>query len=121
MTRSPPLALLLSWLGLLALLTLTVILAYQPLGSLNLPIALSIATAKSLIVALVFMELRERRGLLRAFATAGFFWLFILIWLAGIDFLTRAKFPPGISPWQMEQPTRTGELSRRNGTFYKLQ
>ena len=65
MTRSPPLALLLSWLGLLALLTLTVILAYQPLGSLNLPIALSIATAKSLIVALVFMELRERRGLLR--------------------------------------------------------
>jgi len=86
--------LLLSWLALLALLSLTLILAYQPLGALNVPIALSIATAKSLVVAFVFMELRDRSALMIAFAAAGFFWLFILIWLAGTDFLTRSKFPP---------------------------
>ena len=97
MMRAPPLALLLAWLALLALLSLTVMLAYQPLGALNLPIALLIATAKSLLVASVFMELRKRSGLTIAFAAAGFFWLFILIWLAGTDFVTRPRFPPGIS------------------------
>jgi hypothetical protein len=29
-----------------------------------------------------------------AFAAAGFFWLAILIWLSGTDFVTRAQFPP---------------------------
>ena len=38
-------------------------LAYQPLGSFNLPVALLIATTKSLLVMAVFMELRERRGI----------------------------------------------------------
>ena len=34
-------------------------LAYQPLGAFNGPIALSIATLKALIVAAIFMELRD--------------------------------------------------------------
>jgi cytochrome c oxidase subunit 4 len=89
--------LLISWAGLLALLGLTVALAYQPLASFNLVIALTIATTKSLIVAAVFMELRERNGLMLAFAAAGFFWLAILIWLAGTDFIARPQFPPPLS------------------------
>jgi cytochrome c oxidase subunit 4 len=88
---------LLSWLALLGLLALTVTLAYQPLGSLNLPVALTIATAKVLIVAAIFMELRERDGLMIAFAAAGVFWLLVLLWLAGADFLTRPQFPPRLS------------------------
>jgi cytochrome c oxidase subunit 4 len=89
-----PRALLWSWLALLALLGLTVTLAYQRLGSFNTPVALLIAVVKASIVAAIFMELRERRPLMVAFAGAGFFWLAILLWLAGSDFVTRPDFPP---------------------------
>jgi cytochrome c oxidase subunit 4 len=98
MNGLPPRSLVISWAGLLMLLGLTVVLSYQPLGSLNSVIALLIATAKALVVAAVFMELRERSGLMIAFAAAGFFWLGILIWLAGIDFVTRPQFPPTLAP-----------------------
>ena len=97
MSWLPPRILVISWTALLVLLGTTVFLAYQPLGSFNLVIALLIATSKSLIVAAVFMELRERNGLTIAFAGAGFFWLAILIWLSGADFVTRAGFPPIIA------------------------
>ena len=90
----PSRALLLAWLGLLALLAITVATAYQPLGSLNTVLALTIATAKALLIATVFMELRERGGLMIAFAAAGFFWLAIMLWLALADYLTRPTFPP---------------------------
>jgi cytochrome c oxidase subunit 4 len=94
--RYPPKPLVISWLSLLALLALTLCLAYLPLGALNAPVALAIATLKSLIVAGVFMELRHRSGLTRAFAAAGFVWLLVLLWLAGVDYMTRAQFPPAL-------------------------
>jgi cytochrome c oxidase subunit IV len=90
----PPRALVLSWAGLMGLLAFTVTLAYQPLGGFNAPVALMIATAKALVVAAIFMELRERGGLTIAFAGAGFCWLAILLWLAWNDFATRPQFPP---------------------------
>jgi cytochrome c oxidase subunit 4 len=92
----PPRILLFSWAALLLLLGTTIFLAYQPLGNFNLAIALSIATAKALIVAAIFMELRQRSGLMIAFACAGFFWLSILIWLSGADFFVRPQFPPAV-------------------------
>jgi len=97
MTWAPPRALLLSWLALLALLGLTLLIAYQPLGAFNFPIALAIASLKVLVVAAIFMELRDMRGLVIAFAAAGVLWLFVLLWLAGVDFITRAQFPPTIN------------------------
>ena len=97
MTWHPPRVVTIAWLGLLVLLAATVFLAYQPLGSFNLVVALLIAGIKALIVAAIFMELREQRGLVIAFAAAGFFWLAILIWLAGTDFTTRAQFPPSLA------------------------
>ena len=39
-------------------------------------------------------QLRERSGVMIAFAAAGFFWLAILIWFSGADFITRPQFPP---------------------------
>ena len=90
----PPSILLWAVLGLLALLGSTVVLAYQRLGAFNTPIALAIATTKALLVAAIFMELRERRSLVIAFAGAGLFWLAILMWLAATDFMTRPEFPP---------------------------
>jgi len=47
-----------------------VLIAYQPLGVLNLPVALLIATVKALIVGIVFMELRDRSALVIGFASA---------------------------------------------------
>ena len=85
----PPLPLVASWLGLLALLALTVTIAYLPLGSFNLVISLGIAATKAALVAAVFMELRQRGGRTLVFATAGLFWLAILLWLGLMDFLTR--------------------------------
>jgi cytochrome c oxidase subunit 4 len=94
MSWLPSRATVISWAGLLALLGLTIFLAYQPLANFNLMLALMIAISKSLIVAAVFMELRERSGLMIAFAAAGFLWLGILIWLSGADFVSRPEFPP---------------------------
>jgi cytochrome c oxidase subunit 4 len=94
----PPRILVLSWVALLALLALTVFGAYLPIGKLNTFLALIIATTKALIVAAIFMELRDRKPLLFAFASAGFFWLAILLWLALGDYVTRPNFPPSVGP-----------------------
>lgn len=85
----PPFALVGAWLGLLALLALTVTLAYAPLGAANAVVALGIGTIKAVLVAAIFMELRHRSGLTLTFAGAGLFWLGILLWLGSMDFLTR--------------------------------
>jgi cytochrome c oxidase subunit 4 len=91
----PPRAIVLAFAALLALLALTVTLAYQPLGLFNAAAALIIATVKAALVAAVFMELAYKpRALTVAFAGAGFFWLGILLWLALSDFATRPNFPP---------------------------
>ena len=90
MTRwRPPFPLVAAWLALLALLALTVTLAYQPLGAFNAVVALGIGTAKAAVVAAVFMELRHRGPRTLLFAGAGLFWLGILLWLGMMDFLTR--------------------------------
>jgi cytochrome c oxidase subunit 4 len=78
-----------SWLALLALLALTVTLAYQPLGVFNMIVALTIGSIKAAIVAAVFMELRQRGSRTMVFAAAGLFWLGILLWLGSMDFVTR--------------------------------
>jgi cytochrome c oxidase subunit 4 len=86
----PSNSLILCWVALMVLLALTVTLAYQPLGALNFVVALAIATAKTALVMVIFMELGSRPGLVRAFAGAGFFWLMILLWLGLVDFVTRS-------------------------------
>jgi len=85
----PPFSLVASWLGLLALLALTVTLAYVPLGAFNVVVALGIGATKAAMVAAIFMELWHRGARTMVFATAGLFWLAILLWLGSMDFLTR--------------------------------
>jgi cytochrome c oxidase subunit 4 len=85
----PPFSLVASWLGLLALLALTVTLAYVPLGAFNVVVALGIGATKAAMIAAIFMELRHRGARTMVFATAGLFWLAILLWLGSMDFLTR--------------------------------
>jgi cytochrome c oxidase subunit 4 len=77
------------WVALILLLAATTASAFVPLGSFNLPVSLAIAVIKALVVLLFFMELRGSRGLVRAFAAAGFFWLLIMIVLTGSDYWHR--------------------------------
>jgi cytochrome c oxidase subunit 4 len=85
----PPFPLVASWLGLLALLGLTVTMAYLPLGAFNAAIALGIGGIKAAVVAAVFMELWHRGARILIFAAAGLFWLGIMLWLGLMDFLAR--------------------------------
>ena len=77
------------WAALMLLLAVTTGSAFLPLGGFNLPLSLTIAVAKALIVLLFFMELRASGALVRAFAAAGFFWLLIMIVLTGADYWHR--------------------------------
>jgi cytochrome c oxidase subunit 4 len=81
---------------LLLLTLVTVDVAFFNFGLMNLPIALSIATCKALLVVFYFMHVRYSSPLTWAFAGAGFFWLLVLIALTLSDFLTRNWLPlPG--------------------------
>ncbi|HZP79449.1 MAG TPA: cytochrome C oxidase subunit IV family protein [Pseudolabrys sp.] len=91
---APTRAVLVAFAALIVLLAVTTALAYVPLHGFNALTAFTIATLKALVVAVVFMELREARGLMLAVAAAGFFWLSILLWFVWNDITTRTDFPP---------------------------
>ena len=84
----------LAWVGLVALLGLTLGMAFVPLGKGNIAVALAIGAAKALIVVFVFMELARGHPLKLIFAGAGLFWLIILFGLSFTDYATRTGFPP---------------------------
>jgi cytochrome c oxidase subunit 4 len=96
-SRRPARILVVSWLGLMILLALTTGAAYLPLGATNTVVALLIATIKGVLIAAIFMELRESPRLTLTFAGAGFFWLGIMLWLTFADYTTRPNFPPTVT------------------------
>jgi len=98
------------WLVLMLLLLLTWSVARIHLGPWNLPVALTIALIKMLLVILFFMHVRKSGGLTRLFAAAGFIWLIIMIDLTMSDFLTR-RMVPNISAdvQQLEKAPEPGE------------
>ena len=77
--------------GALLLLTLsTAGIAFVDLGGeLNAIVALTIAIVKALLVILFFMHVRFSSRLTWVFASAGFFWLLILLTLTMADPLSR--------------------------------
>lgn len=87
----PPRVLLATWGGLMILTVVTVAVTKVDLGSLNLWIALLIATVKATIVALYFMHLRYDspfHGLVLAVAL-----LFVAIFI-GIALLDTVEYQP---------------------------
>jgi cytochrome c oxidase subunit 4 len=74
---------------LLAFLGVTVAVAEFDLGWANLPMALTIATAKAVLIMLYFMQVRFSSPLTWLVAGAGFYWLAILIGGTAHDYLTR--------------------------------
>jgi cytochrome c oxidase subunit IV len=76
--------------GALMVLTLaTWLVAQVDLGWANDVVALTIAVTKALLVLLFFMHVRYSTRMTILTATAGFFWLAILIGLTLSDYLTR--------------------------------
>lgn len=82
-------AYLVFWLVLLALLGLSVLTAYLPLGTMHPLANFGIAAIQAAIVFVVFMRVREPPAVKRIFAGAGFFWLIFLFGIGVIDYLTR--------------------------------
>lgn len=84
---------------LMGLLLLTVFLAQQNFGQLNTWIGLLIALIKAVLVAMVFMNLRQSDGMHRVFAISGLFFLGILFSLALADYFSRGwLLMPGSFP-----------------------
>lgn len=83
--------------ALMALLALTLVLAYVPLGGFNGPVSYAIAMTKALLVAFVFMKLRSSSMLLALAALAGLFWLSTLFALTLTDYPFRLVGEQGIT------------------------
>lgn len=83
--------------ALMILLVITLGAAYFDLGSWNLPIAVTIAVIKALLIVLFFMHLAYGTRLVRVFAGAALFWLVIMFVLTLGDYFARqsASMPGG--------------------------
>lgn len=68
--------------ALLALLLLTIGVAYVDLGMFNTPVAMLVSSVKGALILLYFMNLRRDGPLAMLFAAAGLFWLAILFALS---------------------------------------
>ncbi len=80
------------YVALLVLMALTIFAAYQPLGYWNVPIALSIAFTKTILVALFFMHLWYAPRLTWVVAAGALVWLAILLSIYH-DYATRNWHP----------------------------
>jgi len=67
------------WASLLAFTGITVWTGYMDLGSLNLPLAMTIASVKATLVILFFMHMTEAAGANRLVFSASFIFLFVMI------------------------------------------
>lgn len=81
---------------LMVLLVLTVAAAQVDFGPFNIAVALTIACIKAAVIVLYFMHVRFSTRLIWLFASAGFFWLLIMLGLTLNDYVTRPIIPiPG--------------------------
>lgn len=85
-----------TWLSLLLLGALEVAASYLPLARAWRPLIMIPALLMVALVATMFMEVRKGPVIVRAFAVAAVFWLFVLLALGSVDPLTRKEHPvPG--------------------------
>lgn len=75
--------------ALMVLLAITVIVAFFPLGMWNLPVAMTIAVIKGVIIVMYFMEVKYGSKLLWVFVSSSFLFLVIFMVLTMNDYATR--------------------------------
>jgi cytochrome c oxidase subunit 4 len=83
--------------ALMVLTAVTVWVAFQNLGPLNFPVAISIAIVKATLVILFFMHAKYSSRLTKLLVGTAFFFLFILLGLTMTDYLSRGlrTYPEG--------------------------
>ena len=79
------------WILLLVLTAVTVWTGHMHLGALALPLALTIATTKSLMVLIIFMHLKEDKGANRLVVGTAFVFVLLLLGIVLGDVATRFK------------------------------
>jgi len=77
------------FIALMVLLALTIGAAFLNLGPFGLPVALTIAAIKALLIVLYFMHVRYSTPLTWVVVSSGFLWLFVLIAFTMSDVVTR--------------------------------
>lgn len=80
---------LLTWLILMVMHFSILAVAMVSLGALTMSIILTMMLVQTILVMLIFMEVRYGGKLLGLFAVAGFFWLTLQFTLVAADYLTR--------------------------------
>jgi cytochrome c oxidase subunit 4 len=85
-------------------LAATVGVAYVPLGSVNLLVALTIAFAKATLVVLYFMHVLYSPKLTWIGIFAGMLWLAILLSLVAADYVSRDWLPARPAAAELAQP-----------------
>ncbi len=81
------------FLTLMALTTITIVVAYVNLGEFNKVVALGIASVKATLVVLYFMHVKYSSRLTKLVVVAGFFFLFVLLGLTMADYASREWLP----------------------------
>jgi len=74
---------------LLILTAVTVAASFVDLGKWNTAVALVIACSKAMLVILFFMHVKDSEKLIWIFASAGFYWLAILMVITMHDYFSR--------------------------------
>lgn len=80
---------LIIYVALIALLFATVGAAMLPLGGLHLPVAMTIAVIKGLMILLVFMHLYYSPALTQIVSVAALLWAALLIFITVADYFSR--------------------------------
>jgi cytochrome c oxidase subunit IV len=80
-------------IGLLALTAASFAISYVPLGVLNVPVALLIASVKAALVVSIFMELAVEKFTVKISLVLGFVFVLLLVGLMAADVATRASAP----------------------------
>jgi cytochrome c oxidase subunit 4 len=81
------------WLALLALTALSLLLSLAHLGTVDVALALGIATAKTALVVLFFMHLVDERFSVVMVPLVSVFFVLLLLGLLVTDVATRRTFP----------------------------
>ncbi len=87
MTGTRPLILV--WLALVVLISLSVAGSFVFVGPLNILVSWGTATIKAALILWFYMHLREESGLARIMAVGAIAWLAILLIMTGADYGTR--------------------------------
>jgi cytochrome c oxidase subunit 4 len=78
--------------ALMVLTAITVAIAFQPLGVLNFPVAISIAITKATLVVLYFMHVKYSSRLTKMIVGMALFFLVTMFGLTLTDYLSRGWF-----------------------------